>query len=902
MPKHDPFGAKRGLETRAGPVSYFDIGALERQGVADLSRLSMIERILLENLVRNIDGAVVEEQHAIAFAKGTARADRIALPLRLSRVIFQDASGLPALMDLAAQRDALARRGFDPTLASPRLPAVLTVDHAVYTDVAGTPDAFRINAENEYRRNRERFQFLKWAQGAIDGLQVVPPGNGIIHQVNLEHLSKVVTCERLGEETVAFPETLVGTDSHTTMINGLGVLGWGVGGIEAQSVLLGEPRTITAPEIIGVRLSGTLPEGATPTDLVLTLTELLRNADVAGKSVEFFGDGLGGVPLPDRATLANMAPEYGAAVAYFPVDDETLDYLRLTGRDPETVDLVERYTKATGLFRHAGAPEPNYDRTIPLDLGSVDPCIAGPKRPEDRVSLKRIKTAFPEHLTRPTAEHGFGLERDRLDRQIPIRLGEETVELRHGSVVIAAITSCVNTSNPTVMIGAGLVAKKAVERGLRARSWVRTSFAPGSRAVARYLDAAELTPALETLGFHVVGFGCMSCGGKTGPLAPAIIEAIEREQLVVAAVLSGNRNFEGRVSPYARAAYLASPMLVVAYALAGRVDMDFASEPIGTDADDGPVFLRDIWPSAREIADTARAAIKPQLFAESYADIFQGGAAWEDLEAPTGPLFPWDPDSEFLCEPPYFELPARNIETEPARLEGARALVVLGDSVTTDHIFPGSMIAPESCAGQYLVAGGIAPEDVSSFTARRGDHEVVARGAFSNRRTRNLLAPDAEGGITRRLPEGSPMFIHDAAVRYREEGTPVIVIAGRDYGVGSARDFAAKGPLLLGVRAVIAESFAATHRSNLIGMGIVPFHFHPGEGRGTLGLTGEESFTFESWGSAIGLGGEIPVTATGEDGRVNRFNVLVAVESDVEFQYLANGGLMPTIMRNAMAR
>ena len=899
MPDADPFRAKRHLETPKGAVAYFDIDALEALGGAKIAQLPFVEKILLENLVRNAGTATVRTEHALALARGEAKSKRMALPLYMSRVILQDGSGLPLLMDLAAQRDALVRRGIDPDRASPALPAEIIVDHSVHTDVAGTPDALRRNIENEYARNRERFAFLKWAQRSIKGLRVVPPGNGIIHQINLEYLSQVIVRRRVGDEIVVSPETLVGTDSHTTMINGLGVLGWGVGGIEAQSVLLGEPRYVTAPSVVGVRLEGVLREGTTPTDLVLTLTELLRRHDVTGTFVEFCGDGLDALTLPDRATLANMAPEYGAAIAFFPVDGETLSYLRLTGRDAALVDLVAAYTDAAGLFRRAGAPLPKFDRLIEVDLGAVEPSLAGPKRPHDRTALSAIKRAFPEHLTRPLSAHGFGLTKEALGRRKRIRLNGEEIEISHGSVVIAAITSCVNTSNPTAMIGAGLVAKKAVELGLRTRPWVRTSLAPGSKAVARYLTDGGLMPPLETLGFHLVGFGCMSCGGKTGAIAPEIVEAVESEGLVVASVLSGNRNFEGRINPHARASYLASPMMVVIYALAGRIDIDFAREPIGTGSDQHPVYLRDVWPSLADIRETVRAAVRPDSFRKSYDKIFDGGPAWDALDAPEGTCFPWDPGAIFMCEPPYFRMPARRLADEPARIEGARVLVMFGDSVTTDHIYPGHLISPDGAAGRYLMARGVPPNRLNSFTAGRGNHEVVARGTFANRRTHNLLAPDAEGGFTRKFPEGTNIFTYDAAEQYRREGTPIIVIAGRDYGTGSARDFAAKGPLLLGVRAVIAESFAPTHRWNLVGMGIVPLQFQPGEGREALGLDGTELYAIEGWGCDFRPGKPCVVTATGADGRSCRFHVMPLIETDVEMLYLESGGILPLMLARA---
>ncbi len=893
--KKNPFGTLKTLETPAGPVRYYDVMELERQGIAPVSRLPFSIRIMLESLLRNLDGFAVREEDVVALAGWKPDPGEINVPLKLARVVLQDFTGVPAVVDLAAMRSAMARFGKDPKAINPHVPSDLVIDHSVQVDFFGTVYAFAKNVELEYRRNRERYQLLKWGQNALDSFRVVPPGQGIIHQVNLEKLAQVVMTARVDGETVAFPDSLVGTDSHTVMINGLGVLGWGVGGIEAEAVMLGQPYYMLAPRVVGFKLTGELPEGATATDLVLTVTEMLRKHGVVGKFVEFYGPGVAKLALADRATIANMAPEYGATMGFFPVDEETLHYLRQTARPPELVELVERYTRATGLFR-TGDEATLYSEHLELDMGTVEPSLAGPKRPQDRVRLAGIKASFAEHLTKPVTERGFGLKEDELDRKVLVRRGEEEFELKHGSVVIAAITSCTNTSNPSVMIGAGLLAKKAVEAGLDVQPWVKTSLAPGSRVVTDYLERAGLMPFLEALRFHLVGYGCTTCIGNSGPLPDDIREAIERGDLVAAAVLSGNRNFEGRVNPHVKANYLASPMLVVAFALAGRIDIDLTREPIGRDPNGEPVYLKDIWPSQAEIQEAIRRALSPEEFAKEYAAVFEGDERWKSLSAPAGELFEWDPNSTYIQEPPFFkDMP---LEPEPPRdIRGARVLALFGDSITTDHISPAGAIPPDSPAGRYLLERGVPVAEFNTYGSRRGNHEVMMRGTFANIRIKNLLLGGKEGGYTIKFPEGEEMWIFDAAMRYRDEGTPLIVLAGKEYGTGSSRDWAAKGPALLGVRAVIAESFERIHRSNLIGMGVLPLEFKPGDSWRSLGLTGREVYDLTGIEAGLKPHQTLTVTATREDGSKVTFEVTARLDTPVEVEYYRNGGILQTVLR-----
>ncbi|MBI4233044.1 MAG: aconitate hydratase AcnA [Chloroflexi bacterium] len=896
MGYRDEFGARRALESTAGTVHCFDINALERQGIAPVSRLPFSIKILLESLLRNVNGYDVLSQDVVALAGWKPDPGEVNIPLKLARVILQDFTGVPAVVDLAAMRSAMARFRADPKRINPLVPVDLVIDHSVQVDYFGTAYAYSRNVEREYERNVERYSLLKWAQSSLRNLRVVPPGAGIVHQVNLEHLAQVAMKERQNGETYVFPDTLVGTDSHTTMVNGLGVLGWGVGGIEAEAVMLGQPYYMLAPKVVGVKLVGELPEGATATDLVLTVTQMLRKHGVVDKFVEFYGPGVGKLPVADRATIGNMSPEYGATVGFFPVDQETLAYLRLTGRDAE---LVEHYTRAVGLFRTDDTPEPIFSETLTLDMSKVEPSLAGPRRPQDRVPLPEVKKSFQGLLPKPLKDGGFGVKEQDLGKSLAVRRGPEAFDLRHGSVAIAAITSCTNTSNPSVMLGAGLVAKKAVEAGLRVQPWVKTSLAPGSKVVADYLEASGLLPFLESLRFHIVGYGCTTCIGNSGPLPADVAKAVEAGDLVVAAVLSGNRNFEGRVNPLTKANYLASPMLVVAYALAGRVDIDLTSEPLGYDSNGQPVLLKDIWPTQEEIRETIRTTLKPRMFKKEYSRIFAGDQRWKALPAPGGELYQWDAASTYAQEPPFFQ----NLTMEPPPLRdirGARVLAVLGDSVTTDHISPAGDIAVTSPAGQYLIAQGVQPSEFNSYGARRGNHQVLLRGTFANIRLKNLLLDGVEGGYTLKFPQGEKMTIYDAAVKYQQEGTPLIILAGKEYGSGSSRDWAAKGPFLLGVRAVIAESYERIHRSNLIGMGVLPLQFKPGETPRSLGLSGREVYEVQGLAEGLAPGKVLAVVARREDGSQVRFTTIARVNTAVEVDYYTSGGILQTVLRRLL--
>ena len=856
-------------------------------------RLPFAIRILLENLLRHEDGETVRPADIEALVQwDPQQREPREIAFRPARVLMQDFTGVPAVVDLAAMRDAMQALGGDPRRINPLQPAELVIDHSVQVDAFARPDAFEINAEREFERNRERYTFLKWGQKAFDNFKVVPPDTGIVHQVNLEYLARVVFTGEQNGELWAYPDTLVGTDSHTTMINGLGVLGWGVGGIEAEASMLGQPISMLVPQVVGVRLSGQLPEGATATDLVLRIVELLRRLGVVGKFVEFFGPGLDHLSLADRATLANMAPEYGATCGLFPIDAETLAYLRLTGRSEDQVALVEAYARAQGMWRAGEGADAQYSQVLEVDLGTIEPALAGPRRPQDRVPLREAGRAFGKALAELKAE------RDIPDRG-PARvvLEGEPVTLADGAVVIAAITSCTNTSNPSVMIAAGLVARKAAERGLTRKPWVKTSLAPGSRAVTEYLRTAGLLEPLHTLGFDLVGYGCTTCIGNSGPLPEAVSRAIREHELAVVSVLSGNRNFEGRVHPEVRMNYLASPPLVVAYAIAGRMDLDPYSDPLATDPQGNPVYLRDLWPSQREIAEAVAQAVRADQFRKSYAEVFKGDARWQALEADEGLLYPW-PESTYIARPPFFE--GLGAEPQPVGdILGARVLALLGDSVTTDHISPAGAIKPDSPAGQWLIAHGVEPKDFNSYGARRGHHEVMMRGTFANIRLRNRLAPGTEGGFTRHQPDDQEMTIFEAAMRYQAEGIPTLVIAGKEYGSGSSRDWAAKGPRLLGVRAVIAESFERIHRSNLVGMGILPLEFMPGENAEALGLTGRERYDIT--GLAAGNARTVQVSARAADGTVRRFQARVRIDTPQEAAYYRHGGILPYVLRQLAA-
>jgi aconitate hydratase len=889
------FGTAADISINGSPVRVYSLPALEKAGHPRVGRLPFALKILLENLLRCEDGRFVRAEDIVALADWDPTAGRRKeIAFTPARVLLQDFTGVPAVVDLAAMRDAVARLGGDPKRINPLQPVELVIDHSVQVDYHGRPDAFELNAELEFTRNRERYLFLRWGQDAFSNFRVVPPDTGIVHQVNLEHLARVVFDAVEDGTTVAYPDTLVGTDSHTTMVNGLGVVGWGVGGIEAEACMLGQPISMLVPEVLGFKLSGRLPEGATATDLVLMITERLRKRGVVGKFVEFYGPGLEHLSIADRATLSNMCPEYGATIAIFPIDDVTLDYLRLTGRDERRVALVEAYARAQGLFLERGTPEADYAERIELDLSAVEPSLAGPRRPQDRVPLSQAGTSFDQVLARMLAERKVAAS-----PSAAAGVGVATATatgLDHGSVVIAAITSCTNTSNPSVMIGAGLLAKKAVERGLQVKPWVKTSLAPGSKAVTEYLQRAGLTTALDRLGFNLVGYGCTTCIGNSGPLPPDVSAEVEARDLVVASVLSGNRNFEGRIQSQVRANYLASPPLVVAYALAGTMRIDLTAEPLGHDPSGRPVYLRDVWPSEREIQAALLGAVTAESFQKVYANVFGGDARWQSLDVPAGDRFTWDESSTYIRNPPFFE----GLSSSPAPLAdiaGARVLALLGDSVTTDHISPAGSIKADSPAGKYLVAHGVQPREFNSYGARRGNHEVMMRGTFANIRLRNQLAPGTEGGVTRHLPDGAPMTIYDASVRYREEGVPLIVVAGKEYGSGSSRDWAAKGTLLLGIRAVIAESFERIHRSNLVNMGVLPLQFKAGESVASLGLTGEESYDLKGIATGLGPMADVQVQGRRPDGSVVAFSATARIDTPEELAAFKSGGILPYVLR-----
>jgi aconitate hydratase len=896
------------VDTADGRLGIHRVRWLAEQGLGDVHGLPHTVKILLENLLRRAGSRDVtdDDVRSLAAWPGPAR-DIAFMP---GRVLMQDFTGVPAVVDLAAMRSAVARAGKDPSDVNPLVPVDLVIDHSVQVDLFRTPEAYEANIEWEYRRNGERYALLRWAQQAFEGLRVVPPGAGIVHQVNLEHLGQVVSVR----DGVASPDTVVGTDSHTTMINGLGVLGWGVGGIEAEAAMLGQPMFLPQPVVLGVRTIGALPPGTTATDLVLTLTQMLRAHGVVGTFVEFFGDGLSSLSVADRATLSNMCPEYGATSSYFPVDDQTLTYLSFTGRG-DRADLVERYTKEQGLFRRDGDPDPAFSEVLELDLSAVEPSMAGPKRPQDRVPLPAVWDSFiaafeddgePDpkgtEVGRFVAEGGSprqeSLPGENADDLAETAAKASSDSVHHGSVVIAAITSCTNTSNPSVMVAAGLLAKKAVEAGLGTKPWVKTSLAPGSRVVTDYLERAGLTPYLDKLGFALVGYGCTTCIGNSGPLIPEVATAVDEGDLNVVAVLSGNRNFEGRVHPQVRASYLASPPLCVAYALVGRIDLDLTTERLG-DGADGAVFLRDLWPSPEEVRDVLGSAITSTQFEDEYGRIWEGDERWRGLPTPTGPTYAWDDASTYVREPPFFEDMG---EPSPIRdVEGARVLVMVGDSITTDHISPAGSIKKDSPAGTYLQAHGVAPGEFNSYGARRGNHEVMMRGTFANVRLRNQLAPGTEGPSTTHLPSGEVMSVFDAAQRYRSEGVPLAVIAGKEYGSGSSRDWAAKGPSLLGVRFVLAESYERIHRSNLVGMGVLPLQFAPGESATSLGLTGRETFAVHGLDAGLVPGQDVTVEATAGDGSITAFSARLRLDGPAEVEYMVNGGILHMVLRQTLA-
>lgn len=889
------------LSTKAGQYTIYRLDAIEKAGLAQLDRLPFSIRILLESLLRHAGSDAVSVKDIENLSRWNPKEnDRPEIAFLPGRVIMQDLTGVPAIVDLAAMRSALARLGGDPKKINPQVPVDLVIDHSVHVDFFASSDALHRNAEIEFSRNRERYEFLRWGKEAFENFRIVPPATGIVHQVNLEYLANVVSTREMNGVQVASPDTLVGTDSHTTMINGLGVLGWGVGGIEAEAAILGQPLVMIAPDVVGFRLSGRLSEGTTATDLVLKITQILRQFGVVGKFVEFFGPGLSAMSLADRATVANMAPEYGATVGYFPVDDETLRYLRETGRSENLIDLVERYCKEQGLFRTDQTPEPEYSDVLELDLSIVETSLAGPKLPHDLILLSEMQSAFREALTSPTQAGGFELDSASLEKESLVSTNGSEAMIGHGAVVIAAITSCTNTSNPAVMVAAGLLAKKALEKGLGVQSYVKTSLAPGSRVVTDYLREGGLLDPLAELGFNLVGYGCTTCIGNSGPLPAEVVKAINQQDLVVSAVLSGNRNFEGRIHPHIRANYLASPPLVVAYALAGTVDIDLIQDPLGDDSQGNPVFLADIWPSQEEIRSLIEHSLNNDMFLNQYGDVFSGNETWNNIPVSSGDLYIWDEASTYLQEPPFFT--DLRTELDPIQeVHNARVLVLLGDSVTTDHISPAGAIPADYPAGQYLIDKGIKPREFNSFGARRGNDRIMTRGTFGNIRLKNLLVPGTEGGITLHLPSAERMSIYDAAMRYKTEEVPLVVIAGKAYGSGSSRDWAAKGTLLLGVKAVLAESFERIHRSNLIGMGVLPIEFLPGDNAKSLGITGHELYDILGLSDDLAPADELRVKVTREDDSFE-FNVRVRIDTLIEIEYYRNGGILHTVLRQMLAK
>lgn len=910
----DPLGVRDTFDSSYGAVDFYSLPKAEELGLGNISRLPFSIKVLLESVLRKVDGQLVSEEdvRSVAGWSPDEGSDR-EIPFIPSRVLLQDFTGVPAIVDLAAMRSAVQRLGGDPSRINPLIPVDLVIDHSIQVDHYGSHQALELNERTEFERNGERYALLRWAQDSFDNIRVVPPGKGIVHQVNLEHLASVVHMKEDGKGREAYWDTLVGTDSHTTMVNGLGVLGWGVGGIEAEAVMLGQPYHMPVPDVVGVRLEGKLRNRVTATDLVLTLTKMLRQQGVVGKFVEFTGPGLDDLSLPDRATISNMAPEYGATVGFFPVDEETLRYLLLTGKAKEHVELVRLYSGKQGLFRSREGPEPTFSETLVLDMGEVGSTLSGPTRPQDTIPLgdlsrsfhqtmmSQIQDGLPESESEEECVRWMEDGGDHIDGHASVAGHVESVEeVSNGSVVIAAITSCTNTSNPSVLIGAGLLAKNAVERGLKVKPWVKTSLAPGSRVVPEYLGECGLLPHLESLGFYVVGYGCTTCIGNSGPLPEEVAQKVVSGDLTVAAVLSGNRNFEGRINPLVKANYLASPILVVAYALAGTVDIDLAKEPLGFASDGSPVFLRDIWPRKDDIDEIIRTCLRSEMYEEQYSDVFEGTELWSDLTVPEGELYSWNPDSGYIREPPFFT----DLSPESCAVNdilGARVLVYLQDSITTDHISPAGAIPAEECAGQYLISRGIEPADFNSFGSRRGNHEVMIRGTFSNNRLRNKLTPNKVGGWTLHHPTGEEMNIYDATMRYAETGTPLIVIAGKEYGTGSSRDWAAKGTNLLGIKAVIAQSYERIHRSNLVGMGVLPLEFKDGENAETLGLDGREVYNIDGIES-IEPKGELEVAATSDDGGRKEFLVNVKLNSSIEVEYYQNGGILHRFIRELMVQ
>jgi len=889
------FNSQSMLKVGSVEFEYFSLENAEKSGAGEVSKLPFSLKVMLENLLRFEDGQTVSADDIGALVSSpAARRLEKEIAFRPARVLMQDFTGVPAIVDLATMRDVIKQMGGDPKRINPLQQVDLIIDHSVQVDQYGSPAAFAFNADRELERNRERYVFLKWGQKAFQNCHVVPPDVGICHQVNLEYIAKTVFVEHRSGRPRAYPDTLVGTDSHTTMINGLGVVGWGVGGIEAEGAMLGQPLSMLIPQVVGFKLSGRMREGTTATDVVLTVTQMLRTKGVVGKFVEFYGPGLSSLSLADRATIGNMAPEYGATIGFFPIDSETLNYLKLTGREPSHIELVETYAKAQGLFRTETTADPIFNDTLELDLTSVEPSLAGPRRPQDRVPLKKAKQAFREALPSMAAKQTKNVS------SVKVSDNGNQYSVGDGSVVIAAITSCTNTSNPSVMLAAGLLAKKAVERGLTVQPWVKTSLAPGSRVVSDYLKETGLMLYLEKLRFHLVGYGCTTCIGNSGPLPEPVASAVKDNGLVVVAVLSGNRNFEGRINPLVRANYLASPPLVVAYALAGRMDIDLETEPLGSDKSGKPVYLRDVWPTQKEVMEAINSSIRAEMFHKAYVESLEGDQRWKMIDAPSGELFQWDPSSTYVKRPPYFENMSWNAPP-PRDIGAARVLAVLGDSVTTDHISPAGSIAIDSPAGQYLIEHGVAPKDFNSYGARRGNHEVMMRGTFANVRLRNQMAPGTEGGWTIHLPDKTQTTIYEAAMQYRNEGVPLVVLAGKEYGSGSSRDWAAKGPRLLGIEAVIAESFERIHRSNLVGMGVLPLQFRAGENAATLGLTGFETFDIDGVARGIEPGMLVRVRARAENGKEKTFQAVTRIDTPYEVQYYQHGGILQYVLRQLIS-
>jgi len=902
MSKKDHYSVARDLQVNGKSYRYYSLQGLEEQGVGSINKLPFSIKVLLEAAVRQFDGRAITSEHVKQIASwAEGRDENKEIPFIPARIVLQDFTGVPVVVDLAAMRDTVKKAGGDPKQINPLVPVDLVIDHSVMVDAFGSEDALEYNMNVEFERNEERYRFLRWAQTAFNNFRAVPPGTGIVHQVNLEYLASVAATKDIDGVTEVYPDSLVGTDSHTTMINGLGVVGWGVGGIEAEAGMLGQPLYFVTPEVIGFKLTGNLAEGSTATDLALTVTQLLRKKGVVGKFVEFYGPGLSNISLADRATVANMAPEYGATIGFFPVDDETLNYMRGTGRSEEQIELVASYYKEQGMFRTDATPDPIFTDVIELDLGSIVPSLAGPKRPQDRVELTNMKEAFNSIIRTPIDKGGYGLSEEKIAQSVPVsHPNGEKSEMAAGAVVIAAITSCTNTSNPSVMLGAGLVAKKAVARGLKKPGYVKSSLTPGSLVVTEYLQKAGVLESLEALGFHVAGYGCATCIGNSGPLPDEVGQAIADNDMTVAAVLSGNRNFEGRVHAQVKANYLASPPLVVAYALAGTVNIDLANDPIGYDQNDEPVYLKDIWPTSQEIKEAVATALTPQMFRDKYENVFTQNERWNQIAAPQGELYEWDEKSTYIQNPPFFSNLGTSLN-DIADIKQANVLALMGDSVTTDHISPAGNIKVDSPAGQYLIENGVKKEDFNSYGSRRGNHEVMMRGTFANIRIRNQVAPGTEGGVTTYLPNEEVMSIYDASMKYQDAGKNLVVIAGKEYGTGSSRDWAAKGTFLLGVKAVIAESFERIHRSNLVGMGVLPLQFQDEQSWKTLNITGRETFDILGLSNDVQPGQSVQVIATREDGSSFEFAATVRLDSMVDVDYYHNGGILQTVLRQMIA-